>query len=384
MVLASGGVGASVLYSLKEIPGKVMSFGKRKLITSVSVSSHDGKLYPYLNQWLDLHPYTKNARLLSASQKEISTPIIFSPAPGDHVLTYKGHYIWATKERQNLTTGQSKRLLESITLKTVTGTLQTFRDLLNEVRELQERDPSKVMQIYINRPDYWDTIGTKKNPRTFESLILPAGVKENLIKDLEQFKTSKQEYTKLGIPYRRGYMLSGSPGGGKSSCAEAIAAYLCRDVYILRLSAKNLDDSDLLSLIASTSSNSVLLLEDCDCMFSNREAEESSKITFSGLLNALDGTSSKEGLVTILSTNHIENIDPALMRPGRVDKHLRLENATKEQAEELYLRFFPGSSNAAQFSSLFIGESMAAVQGALIQHKDNEEELLQTLKKEIE
>jgi len=63
-------------------------------------------------------------------------------------------------------------------------------------------------------------------------------------------------------------------------------------------------------------------------------------ISLSGLLNVIDGVSSREGRVLIMTTNHIENLDNALLRPGRVDVRIQFELATKELAKTLFMQIF--------------------------------------------
>ena len=87
-------------------------------------------------------------------------------------------------------------------------------------------------------------------------------------------------------------------------------------------------------LLNSSEPNSIILLEDIDGIFKGRESvqetrENRSQVTFSGLLNALDGVRSQEGRILIMTTNHRENLDPALMRPGRADRQFYLGNASE-------------------------------------------------------
>jgi chaperone BCS1 len=78
--------------------------------------------------------------------------------------------------------------------------------------------------------------------------------------------------------------------------------------------------------------NAIILLEDVDAVFSERSAGKSAGgVSFSGLLNALDGVASQEGRLFFMSTNHIEKLDPALIRPGRCDVKVELNRASKKQ-----------------------------------------------------
>lgn len=94
----------------------------------------------------------------------------------------------------------------------------------------------------------------------------------------------------------------------------------------------NLNDDSLNTLLNSTEVNSIILLEDIDAIFQGRESVQEKRdggqsVTFSGLLNALDGVRSQEGRILIMTTNHKDKLDPALLRPGRADRCIELGNA---------------------------------------------------------
>lgn len=141
-----------------------------------------------------------------------------------------------------------------------------------------------------------------------------------------------------------------------------------------------MDDNGLAGLLRDAPRHSVVILEDVDAVFANRELQKSAggetRITFSGLLNAIDGVASQEGRLFMMTTNHIERLDPALIRPGRCDVKVFICNASREQMAAMFLRFFPGrEDDARRFASrLPPGElSMAQIQGHLVEHKDSPE-----------
>lgn len=77
--------------------------------------------------------------------------------------------------------------------------------------------------------------------------------------------------------------------------------------------------------------NSILLLEDVDSMFLQREETSRQRgISFSGFLNALDGVRSQEGQILFMTTNHREKLDDALLRPGRADVQVKLDYASEK------------------------------------------------------
>ena len=199
----------------------------------------------------------------------------------------------------------------------------------------------------------------------------------------------------LGIPFRRGYLLYGAPGSGKTSIIHSLAGELGLDIYIISLSKMGLDDASLNSLISSLPERCVAIMEDIDAAFTHgltrdvsgtdledprdpsrhrrdHESEDDDdandkrdnkrgggdsgssgcKITLSGLLNALDGISAQEGRILFATTNRYHTLDPALTRPGRMDLHVEFRLASRHQARELYKHFYiPNISEDVSYST---------------------------------
>jgi len=101
--------------------------------------------------------------------------------------------------------------------------------------------------------------------------------------------------------------------------------------------------------IATLPENSILLLEDVDALFVERESKVKSCITFSGILNTLDGVSRRHKLITFITTNFVEKLDSALLRPGRIDYIIKFTYASKEQIEMMFKRFRPNDDTFDMF-----------------------------------
>lgn len=105
------------------------------------------------------------------------------------------------------------------------------------------------------------------------------------------------------------------------------------------------------------------------------------RVTFSGLLNSLDGVASTEARIVFMTTNYIDRLDPALIRPGRVDVKEFVGHCTRYQLENMYRRFYNGPE-AVIFSSLFADEvlkqnknvSPAQIQGYFLIHKNSDQQ----------
>merc|ERR1712195_97546 len=155
-----------------------------------------------------------------------------------------------------------------------------------------------------------------------------------------------------GVPYRRGYLLHGPPGTGKTSFTQAVAGELNLNICYLNLSGGTLADDSVNSLLNEAPPSSIILLEDIDGIFVERSSVQKKsrgrQVSFSGLLNALDGVRSQEGRILFMTTNHREKLDPALLRCGRADYHVKLDYASANQMQNFFLRFHHGEHELAK------------------------------------
>ena len=198
-----------------------------------------------------------------------------------------------------------------------------------------------------------------------------------LCNDILKYQASQKWYTDRGIPYRRGYLLYGPPGTGKTSFTLAVAGALKLNICYLNLSSGRLDDDSLNNVLSYAPANSIILLEDIDAIFVQRESVQKGEkggVSFSGLLNALDGVRAQEGSILFMTTNHKEKLDPALLRPGRCDVHVELCNATYPMIKGLFNKFYPGEDELANEFAKSLPEkkvSMAKLQGHFLKNRSD-------------
>ena len=238
--------------------------------------------------------------------------------------------------------------------------------------------PAKDNTTTIYRPDgansTWDA-GITRPSRNLNAVTLDAHVKDDLVKDIEIYLApeTRKYYANRGIPWRRGFLFYGNPGTGKTSFSNALAGHLGLNIYVLSLSNATLTDTMLETLFEQLPSKCIVLLEDIDSAGIQREemrkelakaTRKSSKyhpqyydengnpitpemfvrrmggVTLSGLLNVLDGINSKEGHVTIMTSNSPDSLDPALVRPGRIDRKVLFGYASSEVIRKLFVHIF--------------------------------------------
>nr|CAB3452234.1 unnamed protein product [Digitaria exilis] len=191
-----------------------------------------------------------------------------------------------------------------------------------------------------------------EHPKTFETLAMDPRKKKEIMTDLDAFRSGKEYYARVGKAWKRGYLLYGPPGTGKSTMVAAMANYLDYDVYDIELTSVS-SNTELRKLFIETTSKSIVVIEDIDCSLDltgkrttskkkkdtaaagdgghkkdgdRKEDDGSSKVTLSGVLNFIDGLWSACGgeRIIVFTTNHVEKLDPALIRRGRMDKHIEM------------------------------------------------------------
>ncbi|KAG8056066.1 hypothetical protein GUJ93_ZPchr0001g29883 [Zizania palustris] len=192
-------------------------------------------------------------------------------------------------------------------------------------------------RLYCNEWGKWRPVRLR-NASTFATLAMDATLRKAVMDDLDMFLGRKDYYERTGRAWKRGYLIHGPPGTGKSSLVAAISDHLRFDVYDLDLGGVR-SNTELRKLLIRMKNRSILLIEDVDCAMvtaPRREADgchdgsstspKHQKVTLSGLLNMVDGLWSSSGheRILIFTTNHVDRVEPALLRPGRMDMHVHM------------------------------------------------------------
>ncbi|XP_057444955.1 AAA-ATPase At3g50940-like [Lotus japonicus] len=311
----------------------------------------------------------------------------------------------------------NKKYREKAIDKYIPHVLKTY-----EAMKIEERD----VKIYSWNGGGWKP-SVLSHPSTFETLALDPEMKQTIIHDVERFLKRKEFYKKVGKPWKRGYLLYGPPGTGKSSLIAALANYLKFDVYDIQLTSIQ-SDSTLKRLVCDTPKRSIVVIEDIDC---NKEVHARSmdqdlletpklprrflpprgmvnymdglpapsmdydvheqRFSLSGMLNYMDGLWSGSGdeKIMIFTTNHKDRIDPALLRPGRMDMHINLSFLKAKAFRILASNYLDIEDHHPLFEQIeFLLEEKievtpAVVAEQLIRHEDPDialDELLKFLK----
>lgn len=397
-------LGLAMTY-LRYVPKHILKFIEHRFIFNVTIDKaqlgFNKHVYSKVMYWLSTKTALSNKRdyyyfgynIIDDNNQFSHT---FFIAPGKYLIRYCKRWVLVIVHNEmqevsnNATNGSEPLFHKFINLKFISFDKKKGKKFFEEIIEKEEREEvekfeqQRLVGISTTQDGkFWGGY-IEKEMRSFNSLIFDKKIETEILKDIDWFLNSEEWYKKLGIPYRRGYLLFGEPGNGKTSFIHAIASKYRKRIYLINLNEIS-NDQDLQSLIMEVKRDSILVIEDIDCVERkkiNREKTEATTfiqteekgISLSGLLNILDGFLTPEnGNLLFLTTNHKNNLDKALIRPGRIDRQINIKNASYFQIEEMFKRFFPDSAEKSKefaYNLVEYENSMAELQGYFMQYTD--------------
>lgn len=372
--LALGVIGAAVAL-LRAAWSAISRLFWNRVCISVTLTNRSTALRHFCH-WLDASDVLGHVRRVEVlPQLSDDDRPRFLPAPGRYWFFHRGRPGLIDRNVSERTLiGQGRNPLETITITLPFGNAGTVAAWVMEgarMANLQERIGPTV---HVLRREYWEALCDVPR-RGIDTILAEDDRIERLLADLRRFYAATRWYADRGVPWRRGYLLYGPPGTGKSSAIRALASELDRDIATLDIGRSDLSDDALTEAMACAPQDALLAIEDVDAVFSGRTAEDGHKgVSFSGLLNAIDGVAAQEGRALIMTTNHRDRLDPALIRPGRADLHVELGPVGAAAAARLFERFFPGESGLARRFQAALGPARltpATLQGWLLANVDD-------------
>ncbi|KAL1980482.1 hypothetical protein VTN96DRAFT_4038 [Rasamsonia emersonii] len=302
-------------------------------------------------------------------------PIRITPAEGQYWFWYKHRLISFAR-----TPDDSKQIItwgtptERLYLRCLGRDASILKELLREAQQTYvDRDGNKTI-IYRGQKsaagaDHDWVRCMARPPRPLSTVVLDDAQKQAFLEDVKEYlhPRTRRWYSNRGIPYRRGYMFYGPPGTGKSSLCFAAAGALHLKIYLVSLNSKSLTEDSLAAMFQSLPRRCIVLLEDVDAAgMTNKRGDSTSDappqgpghaaaigeetdkdddktaqgVSLSALLNIIDGVASSEGRILVMTTNHIEKLDPALLRPGRVDMTIEFGYSDRVSIRDLFLAIY--------------------------------------------
>ncbi|KAI1847662.1 hypothetical protein JX266_006514 [Neoarthrinium moseri] len=349
--------------------------GARRFVVNTNINSRSW----YLWRWDYDEENEDGSDTTGQGNESKKKALSYTPSFGTHYFWYRGRFLLFkrnSKESSSSFMAVSER--EEISVCCFGRNPWILKELLHEARSLyMEKDQQKTL-IYRGTTRSGSTEPTwqrclARATRPFSTVILNKKTKQDLIDDVTDYlhPATQRWYSNRGIPYRRGYLLYGPPGTGKSSLSLALAGFFKMRIYIVSLSSITASEENLATLFAELPRRCVVLLEDIDTAGlthtreQDKDGSESSvapaplepgqltpgngntnknepvgRLSLSGLLNILDGVASQEGRVLIMTTNHLEKLDKALIRPGRVDMIVEFGHADTDMTASIFRAIF--------------------------------------------
>lgn len=332
---------------LKSVPKKAWEVVLRNITTTLTLVNTSQSFYLFL-KWYESNDYSCNSRSIKMSNGQYGSSGTATKAMG-----YGNHYFIFNKMPIKLNLVQldavgSYKERDQIKM-TVLGRSHGTFDLIFESIKLKNLDRDKI--IIHKFKENW-TRASEQRKRDFNTLYLNMGVKEEIIEFVTNFEAREEFNLKHGINHQTAIMLYGPPGTGKTSVIKAIASHFDKKIYNLNASAMQYIESAFFSL----PEDSLVVIEDIDSEMAlhgrviqkDGDASDSNAAAYcftsmSDVLNAIDGLHCSHGRILIATTNHIEKLDPALIRSGRFDLKIKIDYASNYTLEQFINTFFSGN-----------------------------------------
>lgn len=337
--LLYAGVTAGSVALLWQVLKGIIRFIKNSFLITLSISlqkelnyyaGYQQRAFTQLLSWLSNYKgfkYSKSAHYVGYDKGNI-----FGIGFGSHFIIYKFRLFIISMHKIEAV-GTAEPTSELI-IKTIGFSKQPIFNLLNDILVF---DNNEILLI-----DWVDDSHNyvKLDERDINTVILNKELKQEIIHNIDEFINSEELYKKSGIPHKMGIVLHGKPGTGKTSLIKAIATKYRFNVHSISLN--NISEENLKNVLTYNENGEyiIIVFEDIDVAKSTHDRENNivtsnrKQVDLAGILNTLDGLANANNIIFIATTNHIQKLDPALLRAGRFDYHYELDYFNYDEVQQ--------------------------------------------------
>ena len=358
-----GAIIGAALGAIRYTPRIIWQLIQRKW--AVSVTTRDQALIRWVGLWMAQSEYGKTCQWLDARTVHAENGLvpIIMPGHGMHTFVEEGVRYWLEHALEDQGVAGKKSVL---TIKTIGKGGQPLRNLIDLAVEMANEESRDKNVTYVNDQHGWWSRVRLSPLRTNTSLFLKEGLYPDILADSRRFLDNVEWYQERGLPYRRGYLLHGPAGNGKSTVIQVLATELKMPIYMLGLTEPELTDNGLARALGRTPDRCLLVIED----FEKIDLAKTD-VTMSGLLNAIDGPLASEGRLLIMTANEPDAISEYFLRPGRVDRRWEIGKPDSPTIERCMARFSINGQSIGPVSGILARAdagrwSMARVQQELL------------------
>lgn len=405
-------------WALRNVPTKIFQFLKQQLTTSLTINNAgygmNKQQFEAFMQWFIQNNWSKYSRDLSMDGGEWdSDQVVMGPGYGTHFFFYNGWFYWFVKRRLESSGTATEK--EAIDIYTLGRRQHRITDLINEFKY---RPIPTELSVYRLQDKAWHpAVAIKKRP--LHTVIVKQAIKAQLLSQLDYFIHNAQWYHHRGMAHKLTFILHGKPGTGKTSLIKALASHYNRNIY--QININQMSDTLFEAAISSVPRGAFILIEDFDSSGATHRREPlpviaapsasqpsdcpvaplepavgtlasavtplrpmdeitavmTSMLSLTAVLNTLDGIVTLDDTVIFMTTNHLEKIDSAITRKGRVDHIVEIPRLGDTEIREYIELMYPGTEvpNDRHFATL----AGCDLQALFLEHRDDAAAFIQGL-----
>lgn len=342
----------TLTYLCRKLPESLWKFLNKEFTTTFSINSenrgYNQEHFMGLVKWFNDVKWSKYSRSLSMNidyESKTGASMTVGVGNGHHFFFYKNHLFLMT--RSTAPQQGMQEIVHHINLTMLGRNKKIVEDLVEEFRY---RVPPNRSRVWKFNKEWLPTSDISE--RTLDTVIIDRDIKEELIRIIEEFKISEEWYTSRGLAYKKTFIFHGVPGTGKTSIVKALACHFKMNIALLNLNT--ISDEMLMQAVATIPRRSILAIEDFDSAKATKRRDaivakmqspsimEIELLTLTGILNALDGVVGMHNTLTFMTTNVLDDIDPAIYRKGRVDYIFEIKALRHKEVVEYIELMYPG------------------------------------------